>query len=242
MQSFASINPKDNPMKNLKLFLGQLVLLCVASCAGGGNFAFAQSLPPNYVQVATEFQTIDIPAGVTLTVEYGCSGAWSAPVILTGPNLGMAVQPSSIKGSVDSAVCPKNALIVLQSTAAVDVVVHSPSYNSAGVETDTAAKFTITALPVVTSPPVTTTTTTPPPATTTSTTPTPAVQPVCQGSASLTAAKDGTVTVIVPPYCLLMQPKGAWGFVSIGGYNITITGDQTSPLFAPGNGTNMPLQ
>lgn len=53
-------------MKNLKRVLGQLVLLFVASCAGGGPVAFA--MPYQHVQSVAAVTTSPVSHFVTVTV------------------------------------------------------------------------------------------------------------------------------------------------------------------------------
>lgn len=201
-------------MKHLKLCLGQLVLLCVALCAAG-NIAFAQSMPSGYIPVANEYQSIDVPAGAKLTAEYGCSGAWSKPFTLSGPLTGVGVQPSSFPGAVDASLCNKNILIILEATVPVTVTVHALAYNSAGVLINTPSSFTI---------PVLATTATAPPT---------AASTVCSVSPTLTQAVDGTVTIVIPPPCIIKQTGGAWANTLTGdGYSIYILGNPSQGLFA----------
>lgn len=183
-------------MKNL--FLG--LLLCAASAHG-----------QTYITVATEYQTIDIPAGETLTAVYGCTAALSSPFTLAGPLTNVGVQPSSFTGATDSG-CTARALQVLQTAAPQSLTVHTLSYNSAGVLTNKSAPFTVAALPVVVGPA--------PPAVT-----------VCSVSPTLTVAKDGTTTIVIPAPCLLKQT--AWANTLTGdGYSIYILGNPSQALFA----------
>ena len=80
-------------MKNLKLFVGQLVLLCVASCLGAGNFVFAQATKaPNMVKVGPEGITIrTAPVGTVLQFGIGTGSNWELPFPVTATTLPLFV-------------------------------------------------------------------------------------------------------------------------------------------------------
>lgn len=65
---------------------------------------------------------------------------------------------------------------------------------------------------------------------------------VCTTPPSLTYASDGTLTIVIPPYCLLIQQGGSYANLppTTDGYAIIIQGNSSQPLFSGTAGTNGP--
>lgn len=201
-------------MKNLKLFLGQLALLCVASCAGGGNFAFAQATQaPNMVKVCDEDCTIHTaPIGTILQFGKGQGSTWELPFPVTISTLPLWAD-YTVLGDPDNGVVKE---IDAQQVANAYTITYTASGSS------TVQSVTIPALPAAAPPPF--------------------LAATCSNGPTLNYGNDGTVTITIPPYCMLIQPGGSWGFLQIGGYRIEILGDPSLVMFSPSNqGTNAPV-
>lgn len=199
-------------MKNLKLFLGQLALLCVASCAGGGNYAFAQATQAsNMVKVCDEDCTIHTaPIGTVLQFGKGTGSTWELPFPVTISTLPLWAD-YTVLGDPDNGVVKE---IDAQRAANAYTITYTASGSS------TVQTVTVPALPV---------------------TPPPVVAGVCANSPTLNYATDGTVTITIPPYCMIIQQGGAYGTLQVGPYFIEILGTPATPMFQPGMGTNQPV-
>jgi hypothetical protein len=190
---------------------------------------YAQSWSP--VIGYENLNTFDIPAG-TYVFQYGCGTTWTAPLTILGPQPGKQFTFLSF-GLKSDMTCPGIAgavgqpgIEVQQQAAGFSIGVHTWTGSAYGA----AVATKIPALASTTPPPVTT-----PPVTTPVTTPA-----GCVGVSSVSYGTDGTVTIVISPYCMMIQQGGAYGFIQVGGYRIGIEGDPSLLLFNANSGTNTP--
>ena len=45
--------------------------------------------------LANEYWGLSVPAGTTISVQYGCAAAWSAPITLVGPINSLQIYPGA---------------------------------------------------------------------------------------------------------------------------------------------------
>lgn len=98
--------------------------------------------------VASEYQGLTVPAGITLNAQYGCGTTWT-PITIKGPQTQLQVYPGPLAGVKDVAGC-LNVLQVFSGSIAIPLTVftYGTSTTSASVTvpatTTTASPTTVT--------------------------------------------------------------------------------------------------
>lgn len=199
-------------MKLKRMVLGSIYFLLTTGIilnAQSNTTQYSTTTPRNLINAIPEWATYTIPAGVTLTGYYGCPASGTNPAQWSPP-----IQLSGT-GEINwygSGMVSELTTCPLGAGFGLGAIWVQEGTIAQIIEVNN-TNITIPALP----------------------NPSPN-QPICTG-ATLTQASDGTVTVVFPPACLLIN--GNFGVGTAGPYAIQIIGTANSALFKSGAGTNL---